>query len=175
MKTFLIGLLLGIIIGGGTLWYLGEKGFSPTLDETEKPAPVQPHTDREPPAEMTREARQFMAGRLEALQLRAEDIREELAEHGRIVRRRARDLGETVSDAARDARATATIKARLAADPQLSALRISVSTTDGRVVLAGTVGSTEEIGRAVALALATEGVHEVFSTLQVKTSNADES
>ncbi|MGQ9695827.1 MAG: BON domain-containing protein [Thermodesulfobacteriota bacterium] len=56
----------------------------------------------------------------------------------------------------------------LAADPDLSALSISVSTAAGRVTLSGTVGSPELIGKAVALALETEGVREVVSTLKVK-------
>jgi osmotically-inducible protein OsmY len=83
------------------------------------------------------------------------------------VRRKARDIGEAAADAAVDARATAAIKTKLAADPDLSALRISVSTTAGRVTLSGMVSSYEFIGKAMAMALDTEGVREVISTLQV--------
>jgi len=150
MKTFIIGLLAGILIGAGVYWFL-------TVDR---------------PAEQARQtaeqAKQALTARLETLELRAEDIGKELAEKGRVVRRKARDMGEAATDAAVDARATAAIKAKLAGDPDLSALGISVSTTAGRVTLSGTVSSHELIGKAMALALDTEGVREVVSTLQVK-------
>jgi osmotically-inducible protein OsmY len=58
--------------------------------------------------------------------------------------------------------------AKLAADPDLSVFSISVATTAGRVTLSGTVASPELIGKATALALETDGVREVVSTLQVK-------
>jgi osmotically-inducible protein OsmY len=71
--------------------------------------------------------------------LRPEDIRNELSEQGKALRRKARDIGEAASDAALDTRTTTVIKAKLAADPDLSALSISVATTGGRVTLSGTV------------------------------------
>ena len=77
-------------------------------------------------------------------------------------------MGEAVKDVAVDARITATIKARLLKEPQLSAWDISVSTTDGRVTLAGSVSSHDLIGRAILLAYETDGVREVVSTLQTK-------
>lgn len=146
MKNFMIGLLLGVFIGAAAFGFFAGGRDVPEV----------------------RKAEQALAARLEALELGAEDIQKELAEKGRIVRRKARDLGEAAADAARDARATALIKAKLAADPGLSALSISVSTTDGRVTLAGRVATPELIGRATALALETDGVREVVSTLQVK-------
>ena len=45
---------------------------------------------------------------------------------------------------------------------------ISVSTTDGRVTLSGNVANARLIGKAMALALETDGVREVSSTLKVK-------
>ena len=111
---------------------------------------------------------QVLGTKLESLDLRPEDIRRDLAATGKVVRRRARDLGEAVIDATADARVAAAIKARLAADPDLSALSISVDTTAGRVTLAGTVTSTDLIGTAMVLALETDGVREIVSTLQVR-------
>jgi osmotically-inducible protein OsmY len=146
MKTLLIGLLLGILIGAGAFWFFTGGRTTPAVQKTQ----------------------QAMAAKLETLELRAEDIKKELAEKGRVVRRKARDLGEAAGDAARDARTTALIKGKLAADSELSALSISVATTDGRVTLAGKVSSPELIGKATALALETDGVREVVSTLQVK-------
>ena len=60
------------------------------------------------------------------------------------------------------------IKAKLALDKELSALGISVTTTDGRVTLSGNVPSTKHISKAMMLALETDGVREVSSTLKVK-------
>jgi hypothetical protein len=95
-------------------------------------------------------------------------IKDELAKTGKVIREKARQAGEVISDATANARATASIKTRLVEDKGLSAFKIDVDTTDGVVTLSGTVGSYEEIDRAIKLALETEGVYKVVSTLQVK-------
>jgi osmotically-inducible protein OsmY len=103
--------------------------------------------------------------------LRAEQIRDELARSGRVVRKKAQEVGAAVSDATADARITGSIKTKLAVDSDLSALTVSVNTTEGVVTLSGTVSSHEHIAKAIKLALETEGVSEVVSTLQVKQSD----
>ena len=55
----------------------------------------------------------------------------------------------------------------MAADPELSAVEISVNTTDGIVTLSGKAASPEPVGRAMLLALETNGVREVIGTLRV--------
>lgn len=95
-------------------------------------------------------------------------IAEELKQTGRVVRRRAGQTAETVAEATKDARTTAAIKAKLALDPSLSALEVSVDTTDGRVTLAGRAASAAAIARAIEIAFEQDGVHEVVSTLQVR-------
>lgn len=161
MKVFIIGVLMGAIIGAGALWYF-------TAQKAEKLAAVQAEKARESVQSAGEQAKQALAEKLKALELRAEDIQKELADKGRVVRIKARAIGEVAADATLDARATATIKAKMAADPDLSALSISVATTAGRVTLSGTVASPELIGKAMMLALETDGVREVVSTLQVK-------
>ena len=151
MKTFIIGTLLGIIIGAGAVWYLQEREAGKLTTRQEAMA----------------DAKRFVDAKLEALDLQTEKIQAELAETGRVVRRKARVLGERVADTAADTRTTAAIKAKLAADPDLSALAISVSTTDGVVTLSGKVSSPRMVGRAMLIALETERVREVISTLQV--------
>jgi hyperosmotically inducible periplasmic protein len=99
------------------------------------------------------------------------DVREmmdELKATGRVVRRKVTKAARTVEEATEDGRTTAAIKTRLALDPDLSALEISVDTTDGVVTLAGRVTSPENLAKAVQLALTEDGVREVISTLQVK-------
>lgn len=168
MRALFIGLLLGIIIGGGGLWYLSLDQKTGDVQQAEER--VAGHVERayESAQEFGEQAKLELAARMEAWDLRPEDIREELAEQGRIIRRKARDIGESAADATSDARVTTEIKAKLVAAPELSALNISVSTTAGFVTLSGTVDSPELIGRAMALALGAEGVREVVSTIQVE-------
>jgi len=94
-------------------------------------------------------------------------IADELKQTGRVIRRKAGQAARKIEDATEDGRTTAAIKARLALDPTLSALDISVDTTDGRVTLAGKVSSPEDVARAMQIALEQENVTEVVSTLQV--------
>ena len=141
MKNALISFLVGVIVGGGGVWYLSQDAPSPQLEDVGR--------------------------RLEALELDPDRIDDEMTRTGQVVRRRTRELGQIVAEATADLRITAAIKAQLLRDPELSAWDISVSTTDGRVTLSGNVRSAEHVGRAILLAYETAGVHEVLSTLRV--------
>ena len=98
----------------------------------------------------------------------AEKIKEELARTGKVIREKAGKAGDYIADATANARTTGAIKTKLVADTGLSAFQINVDTSDGVVTLSGTVSSHEEIGKAMKLALETDGVQRVISTLQVK-------
>jgi len=102
------------------------------------------------------------------LDLRSDDIKEDLARTGQVVRRKAREFGQAIADNTADARITATIKGKLVANRDLSAMSISVNTTGGVVTLSGSVSSPEDIGKAILVAMETDGVREVISSLQVK-------
>ncbi len=152
MKNFIIGLFFGAILLIAAIWYYAGKNSH---------------------AEKAKEELQHAAGQTrefveDKLNLTADNIKEELARTGKVVRRKAQAAETAVADAAADARITATIKAKLLRDPALSAISISVSTQDGHVALSGTASSVENIRKAMQLALETDGVHEVASTLQVK-------
>jgi hyperosmotically inducible protein len=95
-------------------------------------------------------------------------IVEELAATGRVVRRCTARAVDTLADATDDARTTAVIKTKIALDPTLSALDVSVDTTDGRVTLAGRVDAPADIARAIRIAFEQDEVREVVSTLQVR-------
>src|SRR4029077_8547180 len=97
-------------------------------------------------------------------------IKDELSRTGKVIREKTRQAGDAIADATANARITAAIKTKLVADSGLSAFKIDVDTTDGVVTLSGTVSSYEEIAKAINLALETDGVHKVVSTLQVKSS-----
>jgi len=94
-------------------------------------------------------------------------IGEELKRAGRVVRRKAVQVGQGIEEATRDGRTTARIEARYALDPTLKARKIDVDTEDGRVTLSGQVESPEEVARAMRMALEEESVREVTAALQV--------
>jgi hyperosmotically inducible periplasmic protein len=73
----------------------------------------------------------------------------------------------TVGDFLSDTELTAKIKSKMALDDSVRARRIDVSTTDGVVTLAGTVGSAAEHDQAVRLARNTKGIKEVVDHLKV--------
>ena len=104
--------------------------------------------------------------------LDTDEIQRELERSGRVIRKKAERAGEAIKDAAADTRITTEIKGRYALDSKLSALRISVNTTDGIVTLSGSAASADDIQRAMRIALETEGVREVVSTIQVKQQKA---
>lgn len=155
MRTFIAGMLLGIIIGGGGFWALMQKQSG----ELEK--------SREQAVAAGQEAKRLIDAKLEVLELQAHKIQKEMAEKGRVIRNRSSVLGERVADVAVDARITTVIKTKLATDHDLSALAISVATTDGVVMLSGKVSKPELVGKAILLALETDDVREVVSSLQI--------
>ncbi len=174
MRTFFNGLLLGIIIGVGGLWFYFYAYPVPSVQAIKQRASAQVDNALESSRDAAEQAKQVLAARLDALELDSEDIRRELDATGKVVRRRARDLGDAIVDATADAKTTAAVKTRLAADPELSALNISVDTTAGRVTLSGAVAAPRLIGKAIELTLQTPGVHAVVSTVQVNQGAAGE-
>ena len=114
------------------------------------------------------EAGNKIRDKLHDLNFDTDDIKEELSRTGQVVREKAKEIGVKMNDATADARVTTTIKAKLAAHSDLSALQISVNTTDGVVTLSGRVDDHEDLKTAMDLALATDGCTKVISTLQVK-------
>ncbi len=155
---FTLGLILGILICGAAVWYLGSN--RPAHEET---APA--GNSLKNAAVETKDTVQEKA---DSLNLSTTNIKAELANTGAIIRRKAADAGQYVADATADTRITAAIKGKLVADQNLSSLSISVSTTDGLVTMSGASSSPENIRQAVDLAWNTDGVRGVVSTIQVK-------
>ena len=168
MKNFLISFLMGIILGGGAVWYFVERDRAPGLQDIDQRAETVRRNINEAGTAAAARAREILDAKLEALQLDPAAIREEMTRTGQVVRRKAREFGQAVAEAAADTRITAEIKAELLHDSDLSAWDVSVTTTDGHVTLSGAVTSTEQIGRAILLSYETPGVREVTSVLQVK-------
>jgi osmotically-inducible protein OsmY len=148
---------VGIVIGAAGFWYFSTADGKSRVQGTSEQV-----------GRAAKSAGDAIHEKLKVLDLRPEDIKDDLARTGQVVRRQARDVGQAVADATADARTTAAIKTKFLGDRNLSALSISVNTTAGVVTLSGTATSAEAISRAMLLAMETDGVREVISTLQVK-------
>jgi gas vesicle protein len=157
MKEFFIGLLVGAVLTAATGAYFFVARKNVHVRHAQDSTAVALHR-----------AAEAIEVKLQAWHLTSGDIKDELTRTGKVVRRQMRDFGAAMADAAADAKITAAVKAKFALDRELSAMSISVNTTDGRVTLSGTVPSHHLIGKAMMLALETDGVREVSSTLQVK-------
>jgi hyperosmotically inducible periplasmic protein len=156
VKTLLVLIVL-LGLGIGAYWY---------LTNTRPPEQVRRVGDQA--AQSAEKVKNAVQDKLKDWSLSAPDIRQEMERTGKVVRKKAQEVGAAIADATVDARTTATIKTKLAKDSGLSALRISVNTTAGVVTLSGSVASADDVSQAMKLALDTEGVREVVSTLQVK-------
>ena len=163
---FFNGLVIGIIIGAAAFWFMQDKARQhPEAEQRFRESADQAGAAATEAAHHLSDA--FKA-KLETLDLRADEIKAEMAQSGKIVRRKAQEIGAHAEDAAADARIDAAIKAKYAADPDLSVWSISVSCHQGHVALSGTVPTPEGVGKAVTLALEPEGVEDVTSTLEIK-------
>jgi hyperosmotically inducible periplasmic protein len=118
------------------------------------------------------DAKDAIADKLVEWKLTPSDIKADLEKTGRVVRDKTVAAGEKVGGVIDNARIVTVINGKLVADDDLSAFKINVDATDGVVTLKGTAPSVELIGRAIALALNTEGVHQVISLLTVATPEA---
>jgi osmotically-inducible protein OsmY len=169
MKRFFNGLVLGIILGAVGFWYLQNKARE--HPEAEQRAEAAASQAQSAAGEMAHHLSDALKAEVQTLDLRPDQIKDELARTGKIVRRNARDIGEHVADATANARIVTAIKAKYAENPDLSVWKISVSCDQGHVTLSGTVAAEDRIGEAVALAMEVDGVRDVTSTLVVKTNS----
>jgi osmotically-inducible protein OsmY len=93
---------------------------------------------------------------------------ERARERGAEIGERAAVASQKVETAVGEAALTTKIKAKMALDDTVKARAIDVTTAGSTVTLSGTVGSTAERDRAVALARETAGVTQVVDRLVVR-------
>ena len=98
----------------------------------------------------------------------AEKAGDKAREVGRETQQAAGEAGDAITNKSRDMVITASVKAKLAGDPQLSAMDINVDTAGARVVLRGTAPNTAARGHATELARGVDGVVDVTNELVVK-------
>jgi uncharacterized lipoprotein NlpE involved in copper resistance len=118
--------------------------------------------------EVATDAKNAISDKLTEWKLTPSDIKADLKKGGAIVRTKTVAAGETVASVADNARIVTVINGKLVADADLSALKINVDANAGQVTLKGTASSEAAIGKAIALALDTNGVTQVTSELTVK-------
>jgi hypothetical protein len=161
---FLLALIVGVAIGLAGYYLFLREPLDPTPTKDE---PSTATTGGEPPVPAAPADESYIARKIREWKLTPEDLKHDLATAGRVVREKSRQLGDKVKDATSDVAIIAKIKAKYAIDDHLQALKITVGCEEGRVTLSGTVAAPDLIGRAVVLALDTEGVVDVVSTLKV--------
>jgi osmotically-inducible protein OsmY len=109
-------------------------------------------------------AQDMAADAKDAAQRAGSDIRAGASDLAASASAAAAGMKEAVSDTA----ITASVKAGLAKDPDLSALQINVDTKDGAVTLQGPAPSTAAKERAAAIVRSTDGVKSVTNLLAVQ-------
>ena len=173
MKKVLFIFLIGAAAGAYSYYYLQEKRQTPAA--TPKSADAKPAADATQTsptlAERARDeakvVKDTVTGKLTEWHLTPDEIGNELARTGQVVRTKAQSTGETIATATSNARIVTTIKTKYALDKELSARAITVSCDSGQVTLLGNVASTTLIAKAVGIALETDGVSHVTSKLTV--------
>jgi hyperosmotically inducible protein len=110
---------------------------------------------------------QKIDGAIEQTEQAAVATQQEIQSAATDLKNEGEKAAQAVSDSANDLVITAKVKAILAEDAQLSALRISVDTENAVVSLQGSAPSKDVAERATVLAKAVEGVNDVNNMLSI--------
>lgn len=97
----------------------------------------------------------------------AEQAKSSMQEATQDAKQAMANTGEKVATAVNDATITTSINAELAKDNKLSAIKIDVDTSQGRVALRGTAPDAESKDRATRIAAAVKGVMSVDNLLTI--------
>lgn len=100
--------------------------------------------------------------------LNPSDIQSDLNQNRPIVRTKEAEAGAPTGSTDKDV-ITSMVKGRLAADTQIAALKLDVDANKkGEVKLSGKADNAGEVGKAIALALDTQGVTKVTSKIKLR-------
>ena len=97
----------------------------------------------------------------------AAEAKADIREAGKDAKQATEQAADTAANKVKDVAITTAVNAELARDPKLSALRINVDTSNGRVALRGSAPDAESRERAAALAMKVDGVVAVENQLVV--------
>lgn len=161
MKKFLLALsILSLAFAG-----CAKKDDSATLADKTKDAA---NTAVDKTKEVATDVKNAVSDKIVEWKLTPSDIKADLEKGGRVVRSKTVAAGEKIATVADNARIVTVINAKYVADSDVSALKINVDADAGMVTLKGTAKSPDAIGKAIALALDTDGVTQVVSLLTVQ-------
>jgi osmotically-inducible protein OsmY len=110
---------------------------------------------------------QQIDGAINSAQQVAQEVRSDVQSAADSARREGEAASKALNETASDLTITTKVKAALAADDQLSALRIEVATAQGVVSLSGPAPSDDAAERASALARSVDGVIAVQNQLVI--------
>lgn len=110
---------------------------------------------------------QKIDGAINSTEQAAQQAKQDMESTAADIKREGEQAVQSVATTATDMAITTKVKAALAADDQLSALKIEVDTEQGVVSLTGPAPTAEAADRAITLAKAVEGVTEVQNKLVV--------
>ena len=99
---------------------------------------------------------------------KANEMRSDARGTGTDAKNTAGQAMDTVANKAKDMGITTEVNAKLAADSNLSAMRINVDTSNGQVVLNGTAPDSAARDRATTLVKAIDGVQNVDNRLTIE-------
>lgn len=123
------------------------------------------------PQQDSRSAGEKVDSAMARAEQKIDSAKNEMSQGAAEAKRDMKEAGADAKNAVNDASITATVNAKLAADKELSALRINVDTVDGRVALRGTAPTPAAKDRATQLASAVDGVRSVENQLVVSSKS----
>jgi osmotically-inducible protein OsmY len=167
MRGAIIVFIIGVIAGALALNYLKQRNEARASASTASSTAATNPSFLDQARDVAVSTKDSIGEKLEDWHLTGDDIKRDLGKGGEVVRTKAKTAGEAIATTATKARIVGTIKAKYALDKELSARSIEVSSDEGKVTLRGTVANEALIGKAVGLALDTDGVVEVKSLLNV--------
>jgi hypothetical protein len=172
MKLFIF--LLGIVVGAAGYHYYHLPACVAQSHPAEKtsgtvPSDTSTSPDNRSVTEKARDgahaAKEGISQKLVEWHLTPAEIDEDLKKTGRVVRNKTASASQTLNNT----RTIAVIRGKYALEDDLSTRTITVEVDSGKVTLRGTVKSPDLIAKAIAIALATDGVTSVDSHLTVST------
>jgi predicted ATP-dependent Lon-type protease len=168
MRTLFV-FVLGLALGAAAFYYYQNNGTSwhDSMARSGASASTSTRQAADTAASKTRalasDVSETFSQKMRDWHLTKDDIHADLAKTGEIARQNAERAREKVADV----RIITMVKAKYVLDRDLSAHTITVDCHEGNVTLSGSVASEALIGKAVALALDTDGVRHVKAKLGI--------
>jgi len=115
-----------------------------------------------------------VSSRITEWRLSANEIQKDLDSGAVIVRTKESVVGAPTGNSD-DSVIETMVKGKLQSDKEVASSQIDVAAKNGEVTLKGSADSADHVGRAIALALDTQGVTKVSSEIKVSGSSASAS